>query len=66
MFAREPPPTVNFNGTWVNKLGSKMELKASRTGEVDGSYATAVGNPPKDKKFDLRGFASGEISSLFP
>src|SRR3954462_13766833 len=54
-------PTVNFNGTWVNELGSKMELKVSQTGEVIGTYATAVGTPPKNERFDLRGFASGDL-----
>jgi hypothetical protein len=45
----------------VNELGSKMELRVSKTGEVAGTYRTAVGNPPKDEESDLRGFASGDL-----
>ena len=59
-----PPPTVNFNGRWVNELGSEMDLKVSKTGEVDGVYTTAVGAPGKQEHFDLRGFAAGDLLSF--
>jgi len=60
----EPPATVNFNGKWVNELGSQMDLKVTNAGEVDGTYETAVGAPGKTESFDLRGFATGDMLSF--
>jgi hypothetical protein len=59
-----PKPTVNFAGKWVNELGSEMTLSVTPTGEVSGTYRTAVGAPGGSEKFDLRGFASGDLLSF--
>jgi hypothetical protein len=53
-----PGPSVDFDGTWHNQHGSKMELKVSKAGAVTGLYATGVGAPGKEEWFDLVGWAS--------
>ncbi len=59
-----PTPSVNFNGTWINELGSKMTLAVAAGGEITGIYKTAVGSPGSLEKFDLVGFASGDLISF--
>ena len=62
--AGEPPPTVNFEGIWVNELGSTMRLTVSADGHVRGIYKTAVGSPTATEEFELVGFASGDLISF--
>lgn len=62
--ADAPPPNVNFNGRWVNELGSSMRLTVTATGEVTGIYKTAVGSPTQDEEFRLVGFASDDLISF--
>lgn len=57
-------PTVNFNGSWVNELGSKMKLSVAADGKVTGKYKTAVGSPTEKEEFDLVGFATGDLISF--
>jgi hypothetical protein len=59
-----PKPDVNFNGAWVNELGSKMNLSVTEDGKVYGIYQTAVGAPGNWEEFDLVGFASGDLISF--
>jgi hypothetical protein len=59
-----PQPAVNFNGVWVNELGSKMDLSVTEDGKVYGVYQTAVGAPGKWEEFELAGFASGDLISF--
>jgi hypothetical protein len=59
-----PKPAVNFNGVWVNELGSKMDLSVAAEGKVTGIYQTAVGAPGKWEEFELVGFASGDLISF--
>jgi hypothetical protein len=53
-------PDVDFDGTWFNQHGSKMELKVSKAGEVSGRYTTAVGAPGPDEWFGLTGWAADD------
>ncbi|MBA2749362.1 MAG: hypothetical protein H0U45_11635 [Tatlockia sp.] len=59
-----PQPSVNFNGAWVNELGSRMDLLVARDGKITGIYKTAVGSPGNLEGFDLLGFASGDLISF--
>jgi hypothetical protein len=59
-----PQPNVNFNGTWVNELGSIMNLSVAHDGKTTGTYKTAVGSPGSLEEFDLVGFASGDLISF--
>ena len=53
--------SANFNGRWINDLGSTMVLSVSNTGTVTGKYKTAVGSPTANEEFDVVGFASGDL-----
>lgn len=53
--------SVNFNGRWINELGSTMVLSVSNTGAITGKYKTAVGSPTANEEFDVVGFASGDL-----
>ena len=53
--------TANFNGKWVNDLGSKMDITTNASGNLSGTYQTAVGSPTEHEKFDLVGFISGDL-----
>lgn len=59
-----PQPNVNFNGTWVNELGSRMNLSVAAGGKITGTYKTAVGSPGSLEEFDLVGFAFGDLISF--
>ncbi|MEW8288604.1 MAG: avidin/streptavidin family protein [Candidatus Thiodiazotropha endolucinida] len=56
-------PTVNFDGTWENKLGSEMTISVS-DGAVTGTYRTAVGAPGDYEEFPITGFANGDLISF--
>jgi len=58
-----PKPTIAFQGTWKNELGSKMELKVSN-GAVTGLYHTAVGAPGNTESFLLVGRVNGDLISF--
>lgn len=59
--ANKAASSVNFNGKWINDLGSTMTLVVSSAGVVSGKYKTAVGSPTADEEFDVVGFASGDL-----
>lgn len=59
-----PSPTVNFNGKWRNDLKSEMDLTIDAAGSVKGTFTTGVGSPGPTQKFDLVGFASGDLLSF--
>lgn len=59
--APKPAAAANFNGKWVNELGSKMDLTTTVAGAVTGFYQTAVGSPTENEKFDIVGFISGDL-----
>ena len=50
-------PAIDFSGTWVNELGSEMELTVQE-GRVSGKYRTVVGRANPTERFELTGFAS--------
>jgi len=62
--AGEPVPQVNFNGEWINELGSLMDLTVDKKGNVSGKFKTNVGKPSPTEEFDLVGFASGDLLSF--
>jgi hypothetical protein len=64
--AGEPRPTenLNFDGTWVNELGSTMRLSVSEDGKIRDEYRTAVGSPTAGEVFELVGFATGDLISF--
>jgi hypothetical protein len=65
MTNQNPRPSVDFDGTWFNQHGSKMELQVDDdTGAVNGRYTTAVGAPGKEEWFLLVGFASEDQISF--
>ena len=53
-------PSVQFEGTWKNKLGSEMVLTVIDN-IVTGVYRTAVGAPGEYEEFPLSGFANGDL-----
>ena len=53
--------TVDFSGTWKNRLDSEMELAVATNGDVIGEYKTGVGQPAPSEEFDLKGFVSGDL-----
>ncbi len=53
--------SVNFNGTWRNRLDSEMEIAVDTNGDVLGKYRTGVGSPSPKEEFDLKGFTSGDL-----
>ncbi|WP_166618174.1 avidin/streptavidin family protein [Paraburkholderia madseniana] len=60
-----PTATVDFNGHWVNELTSFMDLTVSASGDVTGTYVSAVSDqggptPP----FPLSGTVSGDLISF--
>lgn len=55
-----PTVSVDFDGTWYNQHGSKMELNVTAPGIVSGRYSTKVGAPGDDDWFQLTGLASGD------
>lgn len=55
----KPTPTVNFNGTWQNDMGSELMFSVN-DGFVTGKYNTNVGEPHKSKSFPLSGQAEGD------
>ena len=52
---------VNFNGRWINELGSTMVLSIASNGAVSGKYKTAVGSPTANEEFEIVGFVSGDL-----
>ena len=52
-------PAIDFSGTWVNELGSEMELSV-REDRVNGTYRTAVGRASPTERFEVTGFTSGD------
>lgn len=59
-----PTPNVNFNGVWVNELGSKMILTVTPSGTISGTYQTTVGSPGSAEEFDIVGFVSSDLISF--
>ena len=55
---------INFIGKWENELGSTMEITRNMNGLLEGTYTTAVGQPPNMETFKLTGFASGDLISF--
>lgn len=55
-----PPPTVDFNGTWKNQLGSTMNV-AVIGNIVTGTYKSKIGATGGLTDFDLIGSASSDI-----
>jgi Avidin family len=55
-----PPPNVDFEGVWENRLGSQMELSVAGN-TVSGTYRTNVGAPAPTEEFDLTGFVTGDL-----
>jgi len=55
--SKEQRPAIDFSGTWVNELGSEMEITV-KDGRVSGKYKTAVGEASPTERFELTGFAS--------
>ncbi len=53
--------TIDFSGKWTNRLGSEMNLSASETGKLQGTFQTHVGTPSPAESFDLVGFVSGDL-----
>jgi hypothetical protein len=52
-------PVIDFSGTWVNELGSEMEITVN-DGKVMGKYRSAVGEASPTERFELTGFTSGD------
>lgn len=59
--ANEPERLANFNGRWINELGSTMVLTVLNVGVVTGKYKTAVGSPTASEEFYVVGFASNDL-----
>jgi hypothetical protein len=59
-----PIPSVDFNGTWKNQLGSEMKIEVLPTGQINGKYKTAVGDPSNLEEFDLTGTVTGDLISF--
>ncbi len=59
--ATTKPQAADFNGEWLNELGSKMNLTVSADGSLLGRYKTAVGSPFGNEDFPLVGFAAGDL-----
>lgn len=55
--------THELDGTWVNDVGSRMEITAS-AGVLRGTYHTAVGRPEADDGFALAGVVNGDMSAF--
>jgi len=55
-----PPPSVDFEGTWENLLGSQMEISVDEN-KLSGVYRTKVGAPTPSQEFELVGFVSGDL-----
>lgn len=53
--------SVNFDGTWRNRLDSEMEITVDTNGDIVGKYRTGVGSPSPIEEFDLKGFSSGDL-----
>ncbi|MGV0653541.1 avidin/streptavidin family protein [Mycolicibacterium thermoresistibile] len=52
---------VDFNGTWLNELGSELHLEVDGQGRVTGTFQTAVGAPQPTQKFEVTGFVAGDV-----
>ena len=50
-------------GTWVNQLGSTLDIGAvdNVTGALSGSYMTAVGKPSPVKQHAIAGYSQGTL-----
>jgi hypothetical protein len=55
-----PAPSVDFEGIWINSLGSEMEL-AVNGNTIAGVYRTNVGAPAPTEEFALVGFATNDL-----
>ena len=53
--------TVDFSGTWTNRLGPEMALSVSEVGKLQGTFRTQVGTPSPAETFELVGFVSGDL-----
>ncbi len=51
---------VAAGGTWVNELGSRMEVETDGA-TLQGRYWTAVGSPGGDVPFPLTGYTAGNL-----
>lgn len=59
-----PPSPFDFNGHWVNELGSYMDLQVSGT-VVTGTYVSAVSDSTRPTPpFPLFGTASADLISF--
>jgi len=57
-----PAPTIlpsPFIGSWKNQAGSLVTFKITE-GIVRGTYQTNIGQPDKNKSFELIGFTQGD------
>ncbi len=51
----------SFDGRWKNDVGSTMELHLGPDGSVKGTYSTNVGAAKPWERFELVGFAAGDL-----
>ncbi len=58
--ARHASVVPDFSGSWVNELGSSMELDVNGT-VVTGSYRTAVGEPDPGQPYPLSGVINDDL-----
>jgi Avidin family len=55
--------TIDFSGTWVNELGSEVELV--QTDDVlSGTYKSAVSSGHTTTSGDLQGYVDGDLISF--
>lgn len=60
MVEAAPAPSVDFEGVWMNGLGSEMELSVNGNA-LSGVYRTNVGAPAPTEEFALVGFVTNDL-----
>jgi len=55
--------TIDFSGTWVNELGSEVEL-VQTGGMLSGTYESAVSSGNTTTTGDLQGYVDGDLISF--
>lgn len=61
--ALSPGPSINFSGTWLNELGSTMELIQAGS-SLTGFYRSAVSGTGDAVVGELAGWADGDLVSF--